>query len=109
MSKNLIISKSKKCFKDFEKHFSKENMDEIDIISITPKDHENNPSSTLKKEFYKYLEKDVKLDYIEYPSEKIINPTVFWDIGEFIVKDIVLSTTIGLLFNFIDDLKIKND
>lgn len=51
----------------------------------------------------------MKLDFIEYHSEKTTKSNIFWDIGDFIVKDIVLSTTMGFLLNFIDESGMKID
>ena len=110
MNKNLTITKTDKNFNDFKKHFRKEDLEEIDIIFINQKNSENKVHETLKNKFYEFLnEQEVKLDFIEYNNEKIITSDVFWDIGEFLVKDIVLSTTICLLFNFIHDSKMKLD
>ncbi|WP_296852954.1 DUF2971 domain-containing protein [uncultured Methanobrevibacter sp.] len=109
MNKNLTITKSNKKFNDFKKHFNKEMLEKIDIIFITTKNSNNN-HSTLKKEFYEFLEKQyVKLDFIEYHSEKTTKSNIFWDIGDFIVKDIVLSTTMSFLLNFIDESEMKID
>lgn len=111
MSKKLTVTKSNKKLNDYEKDFEISELKKCDALFITEEYNKYNSHLQIKNVFLKYLEEtNEKVNIIEYKKniDSFLLPnTEFWNIAEFIIREIALPVMIGLLVNFISS-KMKD-
>ncbi|MDO5815546.1 MAG: hypothetical protein Q4Q18_07895 [Methanobrevibacter sp.] len=111
MSKKLTVTKSNKKLNDYEKDFEISELEKCDALFITEEYNKYNSHLQIKNVFLKYLEEtNEKVNIIEYKKniDSFLLPnTEFWNIAEFIIREIALPVMIGLLVNFISS-KMKD-
>lgn len=112
MNNNLKITKSDKKLEDFKKHLESCIVDECDALFITEEYDKNNVQIIFKNDFYKFIkENNSEINIVEY-RESIdyteVHNSIFYQIGEFIIRELMVTLIISLLANYISS-KMEND
>lgn len=112
MSNDLKITKSDKKLEDFKKHLESDMFEECDALFITEEYNKNDVHLIIKNDFYKFIKENnneiniieyrKRIDHVELPN------SMFYQIGEFIIRDFMFPLIIGLLANYISS-KMEND
>ena len=112
MNNNFKITKSDKRLEDFKKHLETGIVDECDAVFITEEYNKNNVHLIIKNDFYKFIkENNSEINVVEYRKSidhVEVHNSIVYQIGEFIIRDLMFSLIIGLLANYISS-KMEND
>ena len=112
MNNDLKITKSDKKLEDFKKHLESSMVDKCDALFITEEYDKNNAHLIIKNDFYNFIkENNNEINIVEYRKSidhVEVHNSIFYQIGEFIIRDFIFPLIIGLLANYISS-KMEND
>lgn len=112
MNNDLKITKSDKKLEDFKKHLESSMVDKCDVLFITEEYDKNNDHLIIKNDFYNFIkENNNEINIVEYRKSidhVEVHNSIFYQIGEFIIRDFIFPLIIGLLANYISS-KMEND
>ncbi len=112
MNNDLKITKSDKKLEDFKKHLESSMVDKCDALFITEEYDKNNDHLIIKNDFYNFIkENNNEINIVEYRKSidhVEVHNSIFYQIGEFIIRDFIFPLIIGLLANYISS-KMEND